>query len=157
MGKKEEVFDALDQKWSKGRIMKHFVISESSYNTYKFNHKKHKEQLKAEQIAAEKIDEMVGENTNITGLKEAVKNQSIIFITVDIEMKNDFLFKECSVFKPFPKAGQESIQSITEIQSMFDNKANYWHNGFICFQNEWINGTIHVDNIKSYKLNVNEI
>jgi RNA polymerase sporulation-specific sigma factor len=153
ISKKMQVFEALSKNFSKARIMKDFDISLASYNSYKFQHKKWKEKQKLDELADQKVDELI---KDVPALKDAVQNQTMITLTVDIITKHGIVFKDCSIFKPFPAPGSESIQSYTEIQNTFNKKVSSWNDHFIFFQNEWLNATIHVDNVESYKVNVIE-
>lgn len=155
MKKKQQIFEALDNKWSKSKIMSSFNLSEYSYRNYKYLHKKSKDKEKATEIAQNVINEIISDSP-IQGLKEAVEQNSIVIVSVDFELTTGEVFKNASIFRPNPKDGDESIQSIVEIKSMFEGHGTYWKKDLISFQTETLNGHFSYHNVKEYKINIEQ-
>jgi hypothetical protein len=76
-------------------------------------------------------------------------NQTKILV-VDIEFKDGSILSECVIFNNLAP-GEMAIQDYEDIEKKFQKLPWYsrW-DGHINFQNKFINGWFHVENVKSY-------
>jgi hypothetical protein len=71
-------------------------------------------------------------------------------LMVDITLTDGTELKKCAIFNGEPKHGDESLTTTKEINDAF-NKI-LWGKKFVAFQNELINGYVHVNNVKGYEI-----
>jgi ABC-type phosphate/phosphonate transport system ATPase subunit len=71
---------------------------------------------------------------------------------IDIEFLDGNILKDCVIFKNSDK-GEFAINNESVIADKFMKMPSYSKtDGWIYFQNKYINGTFHVENVLNYKI-----
>jgi len=73
-------------------------------------------------------------------------------ILVDIELIDGTILKRCAIYNENPKNGQEGFTTYTEIEEAFDKSQIPWGHKYVAFQNELVNGHVHVNNVRDYSI-----
>lgn len=71
-------------------------------------------------------------------------------IFVNIELLDGTILKKCAIFNENPQHGAESFATVAEVDKAFCKIP--WGKKYVAFQNELINGHIHVNNVKNYSI-----
>jgi len=75
------------------------------------------------------------------------------FPVVNITFKDDSTLNHCAIFEDEPHKGMESLTNIISIKRKFQKLPWYSRfDGWVYFQNKYINGCFHVENVKDYEV-----
>jgi hypothetical protein len=82
-----------------------------------------------------------------------IKNKTEEFAVANIEFKDGSTLTHCVIFGEEPYAGAKALEYADEIEQKFKRLPWYskW-DGWIYFQNKYINGCCHVENIRNYEI-----
>lgn len=71
-------------------------------------------------------------------------------LLVDIILKDKTVLSNCAIYPEDVKSGQGGFTTVQEINNAFSKIP--WGKKYIAFQNEMINGHVHVNNVELYSI-----
>lgn len=148
--KKESVFELLDKKYKKPRIMKESSISAASYYNYLSLYKKAKEH--GEWPIDGKVSEEPKAKVEYSPIKNKVADPKILL--VDIVLMDGTVIESCGIFRlkddNIPTNGDRPIQNMDDIKEIFQKVP--WGRKTICFQTKYMNGYTDAAHVKEYEI-----